>query len=136
MRKILLMLFLMSSFMSTSQEKADKNSDFEESIERGNILYQDFCIRCHLPNGKGEIKIYPPLANSDYLMNNRTLSIKTIKFGQKGEIIVNGIAYNNVMDSQGLTDEEIADIMNYITNSWGNKNEKMITIDEVSKIVQ
>lgn len=34
----------------------------------------------------------------------------------------------------GLSDNEVADVMNYITNSWENKNDKMLTEAEVSKI--
>ena len=63
---------------SQSQSKALK-----ESIKRGNIVYSDFCVSCHLPNGNGVNKIYPPLANSDYLEANRDASIKGLKFGLK-----------------------------------------------------
>ncbi len=87
-----------------------------------------------MPNGKGVAKVFPPLADSDYLMNNRVLSIKAIKYGQNGEITVNGETYNTPMAQLGLSNEEIADVMNYITNSWGNKNDTMITPEEVSKI--
>ena len=38
------------------------------------------------------------------------------------------------MVAMGLSDDEVADVMNYITNSWGNKNDKIITEEEVSKI--
>jgi hypothetical protein len=38
------------------------------------------------------------------------------------------------MSPLGLEDDEIADVMNYITNSWGNANDKLITESEVSKI--
>ena len=71
---------------------------------------------------------------SDYLMNKRHASIKAIKYGQSGKITVNGKHYNNVMASLGLEDAEIAHVMNYITNSWGNSNNKLITEEEVSKI--
>ena len=132
------LIILMISFLSVqsinAQESANKDVSFTESIKRGAIIYEDFCVNCHLPNGKGVEKTFPPLAQSDYLMNNRIASTKAIKFGQKGEIIVNGITYNNIMAPLGLTDDEIADVMNYITNSWGNVNKKMITKAEVSSI--
>jgi mono/diheme cytochrome c family protein len=91
-------------------------------------------MSCHLPNGKGVKHIYPPLADSDYLKNNRDASIKGIKYGLKGEIIVNGDTYNNYMAPMGLGDDEIADVMNYINHSWGNKNGKIVTEKEVGKI--
>ena len=89
-----------------------------------------------MADGKGVPKAFPPLANSDYLMKKRKESIKAIKFGMSGEIIVNGQKYNTAMAPLGLSNKEVADVMNYITNSWGNKNDKMVTEDEVSKIQQ
>ena len=67
-------------------------------------------------------------------MNKRSESIKAIKYGQSGEIVVNGKTYNMPMTPMGLSDDEIADVMNYITNTWGNENLKPITPEEVSKI--
>nr|WP_290856419.1 cytochrome c [Flaviramulus sp.] len=111
-----------------------QSSNLNTSIERGKEIYSDFCITCHLPNGEGVENVYPPLANSDFLMQNREASIKAIKYGQKGEIIVNGKTYNSYMAPLGLDEDEIADVMNYILNSWGNKNDSIITEEEVSKI--
>uniref|UniRef100_UPI004048E596 c-type cytochrome n=1 Tax=Mariniflexile sp. TaxID=1979402 RepID=UPI004048E596 len=51
-------------------------------MERGHGIYTDFCMSCHLPNGDGVESVYPPLANSDYLLKNREASIRGIKFGQ------------------------------------------------------
>lgn len=103
-------------------------------MDRGEAIYSDFCITCHLPNGKGVPNTFPPLAKSDFLMNKRKESIRAIKFGQSGKITVNGKVYNNVMAPLGLDDQEIADVMNFITNSWGNTNNKLITEQEVSMI--
>jgi mono/diheme cytochrome c family protein len=114
--------------------KPIQSNELQESINRGNDIYSDFCISCHLPNGKGAKHSYPPLADSDYLKNNRDASIKGIKYGLKGEIIVNGDIYNNYMPPMGLGDDEIADVMNYINHSWGNKNGKIVTEKEVGKI--
>ncbi|MGK0428440.1 MAG: mono/diheme cytochrome c family protein [Psychroserpens sp.] len=121
--------------LSISEEKiVAQNPELKESMTRGEMVYSNFCITCHLPNGEGVAKVFPPLVKSDYLLNNRAASIKAIKYGQSGEITVNGQKYNNVMSSLGLEDDEIADVMNYITNSWGNSNNKLITESEVSKI--
>jgi mono/diheme cytochrome c family protein len=117
-----------------SPKSENQNPKLQESIQRGEAVYSDLCITCHLPDGKGVPKIFPPLANSDYLKNKRAESIKAIKYGMSGEITVNGVKYNTPMAALGLTNKEVADVMNYITNSWGNKNDKIITEDEVSKI--
>ena len=116
-----------------SKEK-DQNDKLKASIERGSAIYTDFCMVCHQTNGEGIENAFPPLANSDYLMNHREESIKAIKFGQSGKITVNGVVYNNVMTPLGLYDKEIADVMNYITNAWGNKNDKLITVEEVAQL--
>lgn len=113
---------------------ASAQNNLKTSMERGKDIYADFCVTCHLPNGEGVENVYPPLAKSDYLLKNREASIKGIKYGQKGEITVNGKTYNNVMAPMGLSDDEVADVMNYINNSWGNKNKKIVTKEEVSKV--
>ena len=111
-----------------------KEKTFKESISDGKLIYEDFCVQCHLNNGQGIEKIYPPLNNSDYLLENIDKSIYSIKYGLKGEITVNGIKYDGVMISQGLEDTEIADVMNYITNSWDNNLNIQITKKRVSEL--
>ena len=111
-----------------------QDDKLKASMERGKIVYEDFCVTCHLPTGEGVENTFPPLANSDYLMKNREASIRGVKYGQRGELEVNGVIYNNTMMPMGLSDEEIADVMNYVYNSWGNKNEKLVTAEEVAGI--
>ena len=67
-------------------------------------------------------------------LNNIDLSIAGLKYGLKGEIIVNGKSYNSYMAYQGLENDEIADIMNYILNEWGNNSEEFITSVRVDKV--
>lgn len=105
----------------------------EQSIADGEEIYTDFCLQCHMANGKGVPGSFPPLANSDYL-NDIDQSIHAIKFGLKGPITVNGKSYNSNMISQGLDDEEIADVMNYILRSWGNESSTIVTEEKVASI--
>lgn len=121
---ILIFLTLTNATAQTKEYSYEQNTPLEASIKRGREIYNDFCSSCHLPSGKGIGKTYPPLAPSDYLMNNRTASIKAIKYGLKGEITVNGQKYNGFMAPMGLDDNEIADVMNYITNSWAIRTTK------------
>ncbi|WP_411768075.1 c-type cytochrome [Winogradskyella sp. A3E31] len=128
-------VFLISDCQnSNATTPVEQNKQLEKSIAQGKDIYNDFCMSCHLPSGEGIKNIYPPLANSDYLKENRMESIKGVKYGQQGKIIVNGKTYNNVMTPMGLTDEEVADVMNYINHSWGNNYGEIVTVDEVSKI--
>ena len=112
-----------------------QNDSLSISIEKGKSLYEDFCVRCHMPNGKGQKGIIPPLAKSDFLFKHMEESIKALKYGGiDGEIVVNGIKYNSRMEKMGLYDDEIADIMNYTLNSWGNKYEKRIREKDVKSL--
>ena len=106
----------------------------DQSIEEGTLIYQDFCIQCHGSEGKGESGVFPPLAQSDYLMENITQSIQGIKYGMRGVMVVNGVVYEGMMAAQGLDDVEIADVMNYILNSWGNSTQEQITEEQVRSV--
>ena len=100
----------------------------------GKEIYADFCIQCHGSNGKGDATNFPPLDGSDWLTNKRAESIHAVKFGQKGEILANKKKYNGNMPAMGLSNQEVADVMNYIMNSWSNKQSKLVTIGEVEAI--
>ena len=113
-----------------SQEK----KTLQASISDGKEIYQEFCVTCHLSNGKGTPGTVPPLAGSDWLSNKRKESIHAVKYGQSGPIVVNEKNYNNTMPPMGLTDEEVADVMNYVMNSWENKQKKQVTNGEVFTI--
>ena len=113
-----------------------QNKPLEQSIADGKEIDQDFCLQCHLDTGKGVSGVFPPLAQSDYLLSDLDLSIKGIKYGMSGPITVNGEEYNGVMQNQGLDDVEIADVMNYVINSWGNKSKEVITPERVASITE
>lgn len=127
-KNIISTLFLLVVGIAFSQETKVKN--FAESKGRGALVYQDFCMQCHLPTGAGVSGVYPPLAKADFLKKFPKKSMMAVKFGMKGEITVNGEVYNSIMPNPGLLDEEVADVMNYINSNWGNDN-KMVTEAEV-----
>lgn len=105
-----------------------------ESLKHGKAVYNNVCAQCHLPSGKGVPSAFPPLVNSDWLTDKVVESIRSIKYGLKGEILVNGKKYNGVMLPLGLTDKQIASVMNYISNSWGNKTENFYTAKEINAV--
>lgn len=115
--------------------KTQQELTLKQSIAIGKEIYTDFCIQCHGGNGNGNTTV-PPLNNSEWLTTKRTKSIHAVKFGQTGEIIVNTKKYNNSMPPMGLSNQEVADVMNYIMNSWNNKQKKMVTVIEVSKVTK
>ena len=107
----------------------------QESMARGQEIYTQLCIVCHQADGKGIEGAFPPLAGSDYLLETPDKAIHAVKFGLQGEIKVNGKTYNSIMTDQNLSDEEVADVLNYVMNNWGNSHE-MITVDRVKKVAQ
>ncbi|MEO9891300.1 cytochrome c [Aurantibacter sp.] len=129
-------LFLYFTIITSFSIFLLQESELEASMQRGSEIYADFCVTCHLDAGEGVAHTFPPLAKSDYLLENREASIRGVKYGQQADIIVNGISYNNAMPNPGLEDEEIADVMNFILNSWGNSSDKIVTIEEVESITK
>lgn len=111
-----------------------QSPEIQESISRGAALYNNFCASCHLSSGEGIAGTFPPLKNSDWITEKRTRAIHAIKFGLQGPIEVNGKKYNSLMPDLGLTDQEIADIFNYIQNSWGNQSGPPASVKEVADI--
>ena len=63
---------------------------------------------------------FPPLAKSDYLNGDKIRAIKTVTGGLETKLIVNGHEFNGVMPAWSLSDEEIADVLTYVYNTWGN----------------
>lgn len=110
------------------------NNELEQSIERGEAIYTDMCMRCHMPNGLGDSLRNPPLAGSNWLVERRKETIHATKFGLRGKIIVNDIMYDAIMLPMNLSDKEVADVLNYVMNSWGNTQEAMVTEEEVGTI--
>jgi mono/diheme cytochrome c family protein len=98
----------------------------------GQESYNNKCANCHGQNGEGLNGLIPPLANSDYLKKNKDQIACIIKNGLNGEIQVNGIKYEQAMPaaSNRLTAADIANIINFIQNEWGNNNGE-ISLPEV-----
>jgi nitrite reductase (NO-forming) len=105
----------------------------QAQVERGQRVFMQTCFACHQPDGKGLANIFPPLAGSDFLKADRERAIRIVTKGLTGPITVNGQAFNNVMPPQVLTDQQIADVLTYVTNSWGNTGEAC-SVDDVRRV--
>jgi nitrite reductase (NO-forming) len=109
-----------------------QNNSLAQSITRGKEVFNATCKTCHMENGQGVPKVYPPLAQSDFLAQDTKRAIGIVLNGINGEIFVNGKKYN--LDMPALTqlnDQQIADVLNFVRNNWGNKG-KMITAKQVA----
>ncbi|HTZ19528.1 MAG TPA: copper-containing nitrite reductase [Opitutaceae bacterium] len=107
----------------------------EIQIERGKKTFLAVCFACHMQTGEGLPGVFPPLAGSDFLKADKDRAIRIVTKGLSGEITVNGKKFNNVMPPQEATlaDEQIADVLTYVMNSWGNDFGR-VTVDDVKRV--
>ncbi len=96
-----------------------------ERMEFGKQTYMQTCFACHQAEGQGIPSAFPPLAKSDYLNADVNRAIDIVLHGKTGEIKVNGEKYNSIMTAQTLSDEEIANVLTYVYNSWGNSKKEV-----------
>ena len=142
-------IFTISIFFSCNNHEITKIEKKEEpKIEKkqekiiitdfsaGEEIFRDNCMICHQKTGLGIENTYPPLAGSDFLINNKIQAIKIIINGSKVPVIVNGVKYpGGIMTSNELNNQQVVDVMNYILNSWDNKG-GFVTIGEVKKALK
>jgi len=97
-----------------------KTKTKEERILAGKTIYASTCQACHQADGAGIPNSFPPLAGSDYFKGNINNAISPVVNGLTGSITVKGKIYNSIMPKQSLSDEEVANVVTYILNSFGN----------------
>jgi len=104
-----------------------------ELLAFGKTVFATTCQACHQADGKGIPHVFPPLAQSDYLKQNRERALAIVLHGLQGEVVVNGKKFNNVMPPQALDDNQIAAVLSYVLENFGNHGGK-VTPEEVAKI--
>lgn len=115
----LFFLCISAIIIQSCQNEAGLN--YQRYFVNGKGLYEKHCQNCHGADGKGLGKLYPPLTDSTYLKNNKNNLACIIKHGQSGQITINNVIYEGEMPAnESLADIEIAQIIVYITNSFGN----------------
>ncbi len=102
----------------------------EERIKLGADVFGNNCQACHQENGQGVPDAFPPLAKSDYLNGDKVRAIKTVTGGLETKLTVNGHQFDGVMPAWSLSDEDIADVLTYVYNTWGNSGLE-VTPEEV-----
>jgi cytochrome c len=96
----------------------------QNANSEGEKLYKEYCANCHMDDGKGLEGLIPPLAQSDYLQYKKNQLACLIQNGLNEKMVVNGREYEGKMPANPkLSEVEIANILNYIQNAWGNKAE-------------
>lgn len=123
-----------SNLREKAEAEAAEGDTLQARILKGEAVYQGTCSTCHMQNGEGMKRVFPPLAGSDYLMEDKERSIKIVLSGLDGAITVNGEKYDNVMPSfKNLNDREIASVLTYVRTSFGNDGDS-VTPEEVAEV--
>jgi mono/diheme cytochrome c family protein/glucose/arabinose dehydrogenase len=116
-----------------------KGADEELFLKGAQIYKRDgHCITCHQPDGEGlPAAGFPPLARSKWTYQSEERLIKLTLNGLMGPMEVNGVKYAGQVPMTPfggmLNDEEIAAVLTYVRNSFGNKG-SVITSEKVQKV--
>ena len=92
----------------------------DEQVARGKLIYSQTCAVCHQAQGQGTPGAFPPLAKSDFLAANLDRVIKGLCEGLSGTIAVKGVVYNGFMPPAVLNNQQLADVLTFVLNSWDN----------------
>jgi nitrite reductase (NO-forming) len=92
----------------------------EEQVTLGKNVFESNCLACHQANGEGIPNAFPPLAKSDFLNADHNRAIGILLNGRSGPITVNGKNFDSVMPAIALNDEQIANVLTYVLNNFGN----------------
>jgi len=117
-------------------ERFQPRSGGDAVLLRGKLLFEQNCALCHNPDGMGKPAQAPPLAGSEWVLAagvNRLIRIPQV--GLAGPIEVKGQVWNLPMAAMGVIypDEDLAAVLSYIRNSWGNKA-SIVTAEQVKKV--
>ena len=106
----------------------------------GQTIYEMACLPCHQPEGKGLPGVYPPLAGSDWVRGDKTRLIKIVLHGLTGPVTVAGQNFGNTAASVpmpamgGLDDQQIADVLTFVRNTYGQTTAAPVSTAEVKSI--
>lgn len=94
------------------------------------------CTACHQADGMGNAS-FPPLANSEWVNGPVLRPAMIILNGLHGPITVNGKTYDNNMPTMGagMDAKQLAGVLNYIRNNFGNKSDQLISVEMAQKAI-
>jgi len=123
-------VLLLATVFASCQSESE--IEYKRYYTIGKSVYQNQCQNCHAENGEGLAGLIPSLQKADYLSKNKSKLACMVQNGLQGLIVVNGKFYNGKMPAQTqLAPIEIAEVITYITNSFGN-NQGVYGLEKVS----
>ncbi|HEY5461638.1 MAG TPA: cytochrome c [Hanamia sp.] len=129
-----LFLLLMGMKNDFSTKNFSNQPGLQKSIIAGKIVFKKYCISCHQADGGGVPNMNPPLIQTSFVLGNKDTLINIVLKGLKN-VTIDDETYNNPMPALGtvLKDQQIADVLTYVRNSFGNKTSG-ITAQEVKTV--
>jgi mono/diheme cytochrome c family protein len=117
-----------------AQKSPAKAAALKASMDRGKQVYLEQCLACHQADAGGVQNMNPPLIKTKWVLGDKTTLVQVVLKGMTGEVDINGDTYHNVMAPHNdLTDQQIADVLTYVRNNFGNKA-TAVTAAEVKAI--
>lgn len=101
--------------------ESEEQVEFQRYYSAGSLVYETSCQNCHGAKGEGLQALIPPLTDSIYLKNNIASLGCSIKYGLKGKLTIAGRQFDGVMPANDLAPMQVAMVLTYVTNSFGNK---------------
>jgi len=123
----------------SAKKRLKDDKEFRSSFELGKRIFakEGSCGTCHQEDGQGLKDIYPPIADSEWVTGDKDRLIKLVLHGLWGPIEVNGVKYAGQVPMTAVgamyNDEEVAAVLTYVRNCWGNKAE-LISPEEVGAV--
>jgi len=115
---------------------AAKTTDIDKQAwSRGEALYVDNCTGCHMENGAGVAQIFPSLKGSSAVQAKLPDTVTHILLAGAKTAATPGKPTGFAMPAfaRKLDDKEVADLVNYIRNAWGNHS-SLTNQNAVSKV--
>jgi len=107
---------------TTTTQTTKTTTNGKPSLAGGQQLYSKVCITCHQKDGGGVPRLNPPLIKTSYVLGDKSNLIQIVLKGLNKPLEIEDEQYTNPMPAQAqLTDQQIADVLTYVRNSFGNK---------------
>jgi mono/diheme cytochrome c family protein len=129
------LILLLSVIIASCGSEADM--EFKRYYLGGETLYKQKCQNCHGANGEGLSNLIPPLTDSSFLKKNQKQLACIVNNGLKGKLLViHGKSFVADMPANDIPPVDIARILTYVTNSFGNKMGTVTSEDVVSDLAK
>lgn len=131
---ILTLTIVVFFYVTAQTKKASQPVNSKASIARGQIVYRKVCLSCHMADGGGVPRLNPPLIKTSYILGDKSKIIYIVLHGMVDRVPIEDEYYsNNMAPHTDLSNQQIADVLTYVRNSFGNKA-SAVTVAEVKAV--